>query len=201
MVRKEQAEPMKRRKAESQSAGAFRQVGALRRRDSWTGFALCLVLIALHGFLIRARGDQPASPVQLVPSTVTINSPTVNGNTTEYPTEPVRYRFPKEPKSETLLELKGNGKDWTFVQFATLPANSSLRINGHPEGYDESEEIQPEKWYWYKTKLPLVLGIKAGAQSPVNVNFWYGSPPADSHIQEKESGEMRRFTESQKITK
>jgi seryl-tRNA synthetase len=110
----------------------------------------------------------------------------------------------KEPKSTTELDFTGNSQDWSFVYFGKLPNNTSLKTNDQPGGYDNSEAIKPETWYWFKVKLPLILEIKPSAQSPVNISFWFGSP---SDPREKERAKaiqkdgIREFTLSHDFKK
>lgn len=147
----------------------------------------------LMSLALRALGQEP----QPWPKTVSIDSATPL-------TQPLQFRSAgSAPLSETSLELKGNGQEWSFVQFDKLPANTSLKTNDQPDGYIDSEEIQPDKWYWFKNKLPLVLVIKSSAQTPVTVSFRFGRPSDNDKTLTNSIGpiEMRVFTETHQFTK
>jgi hypothetical protein len=189
------AEVVLRQNFEMSGPHVFRKCRAVLRRRRYvtaTLFSGIFVLGALEG---RAQVQNPPA---IVPNLVSIDL-------TQPLLEPLQYRFPgRQPKSEVLLELKGSGQDWTFVQFDKLPPNISLKTKDQPEGYNESEEIQPEKkWYWFRIKLPLVLEIKSGARPPINLSFWLGVLRNAEREQAKGMSpeQMRAFVDSHQFTK
>jgi hypothetical protein len=143
---------------------------------------------------LRAFGQEP----QIWPKTVSVDA----ANSL---TAPLQYRLPdKKPQNKTELEIKGTGQNWSFVSFEQLPDNTEIRTKGQLDGYNDSEEIRSEKWYWFKNKLPLILEIKSGAQTPVKISFWFGSPSPDGEnlrANTINSDGMREFTENHQFVK
>ncbi|HVG35961.1 MAG TPA: hypothetical protein VM911_23105 [Pyrinomonadaceae bacterium] len=189
-----QAELIKRHNAGTKSSSIRAAKGRpLLRRHLRTGLMLCFTMIALHGLALDAPGQNTqASPV---PNTVTVD-------VAKPPKEPLQFRFAKEPKAETALELKGNGQDWSFVNFDQLPNGTFIRAKNQPEGYEDSEAILVGKWYWFKNRLPLIVDIKESARPPINISFWFGTPNKDADkLQAKElkPEEMRAFIATHEI--
>jgi hypothetical protein len=153
------------------------------------GMMLCLVLLTLHALSMCALGQQ--------------NVPKIVRFDVEKPlNEPLKYQFSgKEPLAENELEFNGNGR-WSFIYFDKLPGNTSLRTKDQPAGYEDSEVLKEETWYWFKNKLPLVLEIKSGAVPPVNISFWYGSPKIDGEKEranQMDSTQIRDFTRTKEF--
>lgn len=117
--------------------------------------------------------------------------------------EPLQYRFlGAKPNAKTKLELKGNGKDWRFVQFDKLPEGVKVRVDGTPAGYSDAEIILPSRWYWFKLKLPLVIEVEPSAHSPIEIAFWFGTPnkPTGAEFAKQMGPEqIREFTNNQEI--
>jgi hypothetical protein len=187
----EQGEPRKSRKVEGTTSGVFREPKALLRGPLRIVLGFTVALIVLNSSLNKASSDRP----EVVPQTVIID-------VAKPLAQPLQYRFAKEPK-ETLLEFRGNGKDWSFVQFDTLPPNTLLKTKDQPTGYSTSEEIHAGTWYWFRNKLPLVFVIKSGAQPPLNILFRFGSPPDNDKERVKglQADEMRVYSDTHQFEK
>jgi hypothetical protein len=188
----EQAELIQRRNAESKSSvdGACR---VLLRRHLRIGTMLCCALIALHGLALRTSGQDP------VPRKVIID-------VIKPPAQPLQYRFPgKTPQPETELEFNGNGSDWSFVKFPQLPEHATLKVKGsNIIGYDESEQLLANKWYPFKSKLPVILEIKQEAVMPVEIAFSFGSPNTSTRQKLEETPnlnarDMRKFADDNQV--
>ncbi|HEX8140673.1 MAG TPA: hypothetical protein VF544_24110 [Pyrinomonadaceae bacterium] len=149
---------------------------------------LLLSLAFLLGPALRAQGQQPR------PIIIDVAQP---------PTQPLQYRFPSNRvQAETPLEFRGDGQDWSYIQFDNLPDNTSLRVRGQLAEYKDSESIQAQKWYWFKSRLPLILEIKESALTPVNIYFWFGTLNNERDkdaAKQMKAEEMRAFTDSHEI--
>jgi hypothetical protein len=164
----EHAELTKRRKSEPESSLNYRQAGAVLR-ELRIVVVLCCVLFVLDGLTVRVLGQEP----QPWPKTVIIDA-------SNLPTKPLLYGFSeKKPQAETELHFKGDG-NWRFIQFDPLPAQTSIKVKGSLRGYQESEPLQGNRWYSFKTNLSVVLEIKQGALSPVTISFRFGSPSREA---------------------
>ena len=190
-----QAEPVRRPDVEIKSSAIYAAgLPALLHRCLCTILLLCLVLLTQHGLAQRAPDDrnQPPSVPKSGSIEISKSSPQL-----------MQYRFPgKKPQGETPLEFKGDGQDWSFIQFDNLPANVSLRTKGQPDGYGDAELIQAQKWYWFKSRLPLILEIKESALTPVNIYFWFGTLNNERDkdaAKQMKAEEMRAFTDSHEI--
>ncbi|MDQ3918179.1 MAG: hypothetical protein M3348_06845, partial [Acidobacteriota bacterium] len=98
-------------------------------------------------------------------------------DTTTQQAQPRRYVYHENgPRAATDLNFRGNSRDWSFIQFESLPANVELKVKGNPEGYQVSEPIVAQRYYPFKTRLPLTMEIKPqGAPMPVELKFWIGT--------------------------
>ncbi len=158
----EQAEPMKRLKAETRRGSVYGPRRALPQRRLRIGSMLCCALIALLSLALPIPGQQPV----LRPGSIDVANPL----------KELQYRFPGNgPQAETDLEFKGNGRDWSFIMFDELPQNVTLKVKGNPAGYTEDELLQIAKYYPFKMRLPLVMEIKPEAQMPVVIKYRFGS--------------------------
>jgi len=113
---------------------------------------------------------------------------------------PKQYRFEGgKPLDKTHLRFTGDNRTWSFVQFAQLPHYTKLIVEGHPDGYDASQELEPNKWYPFKKMLPAILEIENQALAPVRVSFWFGSVKSNRqpYLDTLTTGEdVRKFAEN-----
>jgi molecular chaperone GrpE (heat shock protein) len=193
MVRKnEKAALMRKRNIKIASGGnrpATLDRRLLRHGTLTRGLVLCFVLLALLGFGTSAQAQDKSW------------SKKVTIDLTETPAKAVQYRSDdKQPQDKTELEFKGNNQDWNLLTFDHLPENLALKVNGKIDGYEDSEEIKAGRYYPFRTRLPLVLEIKAGENMPLKIEYWLGSwttGPVQSAMKEPSStvNEARKFAD------
>ncbi len=183
---------MKRWQARTRSDSIPHRGCVLLRYYGRYSATLLLSLAVLLSLALHVPGQQPA----VRPGSIEIKNPL---------TQPLKYRFPgKEPQAETDLEFKGNNRDWSLIMFDRLPENVALKVKGKPDGYTDSEPLQPERYYPFKTMLPVVLEIKPETKMPVEIAFWYGSPAfasAKEYLKDSDLKveDVRKFAASNQI--
>src|SRR5205085_7983423 len=135
------------------------------------GATLLLALSLLLSLVLSVLGQEQTTPAHRT-EIIVIGKPL---------TQPLQYHFNgQSPPAQTVLEFNDNSNDWRFILFDQLPAHTALIVKGAPAGYENAEQLQPERWYPFKGALPLILEITPEAYPPVEIGFWFGSPNAES---------------------
>jgi hypothetical protein len=141
-----------------------RQSRGRRRSFLRNGVIGCLALLAFIGLARWVLGQEVQSWEKIVSIDVT-----------KLPSKSVQYQSTEnKPQDKTEFAFRGNGNDWSLIAFK-FPESVTLKVNGKFDGYDPYEVIKTDKYYPFKTLLPVTLEIKPGAQTPVEIQYSLGS--------------------------
>jgi hypothetical protein len=57
------------------------------------------------------------------------------------------------------VDFEGDGINWRFVWFDTIPPGNEITVNGAQKAYTENERLTTGTWYPFKSKLSLLFSI------------------------------------------
>ena len=165
--------------------------GRTGRRCLCACAALCLTLLTLQGVASggfagadnKTKKSAPATekrpaprlPVYSppAPTPAQIKSPEIN--VTKPYSQPQEFTIGAgRPPESTEINFLGNRQDWSLIKFDRLPVGVRLKVSGKLDGYQESEALEAEHYYPFKTRLPVVLEIKPEALPPIELAYWMG---------------------------
>ncbi|HVG19056.1 MAG TPA: hypothetical protein VNI02_08375 [Blastocatellia bacterium] len=82
-----------------------------------------------------------------------------------------RFNFDKGESYDAHLDIEGDGLRWRAVKFHQIPGGMTLRVDGQPMGYINSELLVEGKWYPFKKRLSLVITIPKSARLPAELAY------------------------------
>lgn len=120
---------------------------------------LILLLLVLSQPAISARTEPTPAPFTPLPKPLIIDL------TRQLPKEQSFYLDKTSSNEEISVEVRGDGKQWSFIKFEKLPIGLSVKVKDDAKGYKKDQQLQSSRWYPVRDHLRLQIYLDKNATS------------------------------------